>query len=566
MTRILLFLLFSHAWAFGQAPRWSIHTHPGLIAGLSHEDFLGRKMSPLEIPALLQDPVFVRRLESFLDLCVEKGIEEVIVDGIQPELAGMYFRSPLLETHGWKVLFDVFEVLREKANQRRLRVGIGFSELGIHSRGLYERDYGLDKVKPLAVSELEPVLDDLVERYGLHSVTEEEFPSSWFLPLRQWAEGRGIRYVHRAHTDDIVSFAAAGERTTALVVYSGAQALSTRDYFPVVFAGQENGVVNGSLPLLMPGHARFVETSAWFSGPLFLENLVLFRTIDSAPEEFSFRAGPKDLEALSLRLRRRVNELVAAHDPAAPVLNLVVLGKPAERLDAGQVGWLQLVANLEPILLGAGAAGLRTVMTEKPVSEAAAYYVYLAGPHPEDWMGAENFLRGVEDKPVIVQLGAPLSENLLWRVMSYLEIREAHWQQEKLPTTGTYLNQRLAFQGIDLYEGNVPAGYLDFKTQPQQVLMRAETKLIPLIYRHPRSPIYFVNGNVLHREMAFPVSQLLSNGRGLQKPAVCFIAVGKKTAFWALQDTEVDWIHPGTGLRLVLEMKKNGFHIETSNQ
>jgi hypothetical protein len=61
--------------------------------------------------------------------------------------------------------------------------------------------------------------------------------------------------------------------------------------------------------------------------------------------------------------------------------------------------------------------------------------------------------------------------------------------------------------------------------------------------------------------MAFPLSRLLTNGKAFQKPAACLISMGKKTAFWALHDTEVDWINPRTGAGVLLEMKEQGFYV-----
>ena len=563
--RVRVFLWLLPLWALSvpsslPSPRWSIHTHPGLLAGLKHKDFLSHNTSPLDIVTLLEKQSFTHEIESFLDLCLKKGISEVIVDGVQPELAGIYFRSPYLEHLGWKPLYDVLELLRRKAGPRNIEVGISLSELGVHARGFYGRDptlqHPLDGVKKLTEPDLRPFLSELVERYPLHSVTEEEFPPSWFPHLQELSRKHGFRYIHRAHTDDIVTLASAGQRSTPLEAYSGIKVLSSRDYSPLVSREEENSVINGLLPLIVPGHRRLVETSPWFSGRLFMENLILFRALDTAPEEVTLLMGPGDLLALSPDILRRASGLHNAFNPKARLLNLVVSGKPRQRLDPGHVAWLHLVANLEPILLGAQAAGLRPALTAAPLPEAAAYYVYLAGPTGADWIQLERILTNMEGKPVILQLGAPVSEDLVWRILRFLGVSGGAWRQAALPGSGFYRTQKVAFQGIDLYQGNLPTGYLDFQAQPQSTLMTDLTR-VPMIYRHPDVPQrFFINGNLLNREMAFPISQLLADAKGLQKPATCLIGVGKRTAFWALQDTEVDWVHPETGIRLVLEMKK----------
>lgn len=548
----------------GQALQWSIHVHPGLLAGLSREEMAAKRVSPLVIPERLRDPHFPERLDLFLDLCLKNGISEVVVDGIQPELKGIYFRSEIMEKQGWKPLFDLLELLRDRAAAKNIGLGVSLTEVGIHARGLYEGEPGLEleQVQKMSASDLEPFLAALIAKYRLRSISEEEFPSSWFPLVQALGDRHGFRYLHRANTDDIVSLAGVGERTTPLEAYAPLQILGSRDYFPLLAPGHENGVVNGSLPLLFPGSRKTIETSPWFSGWLFMQNAAAFRALQFGPDQISLLAGPQELEALDGAFFQRVRELRAAWDPSIPELNLVVAGKPQDRLDAGHVGWLQLVANLEPILLGAGAAGMRPVVSGKPRPGAAAYYIYLAGPGGEEWIELERFLAERKDTPVIVQMGSAVSEQLLWRILGFLGISGGEWKRGTLPALASYRSQTVAFQGPDLYQGNVATGWLDFPIKPQSLLM-ADSSLTPLIHRHPEiAGRFFVNGNLLHREMAFPISQLLTDGKGLQRPAACFIAVGKKTAFWALRDTEVDWVDPRTGARLVLAMKKNGFHLE----
>lgn len=543
------------------SPRWSVRTHPGLIAGLKHADYVHERISPADIPPLLEKPEFSNQIDAFLDLCVQKGISEVIVDALQPELAGIYFRSEILERLGWKPLPDVFGLLRSKAASRTIEIGMSLSELGIQARGFYSDEYPLDKLQPLQRSDFEPFIGELVEQYGIASVTEEEFPASWLGPFQEASERRQLRYIHRGNTDDIVAFAGVGQRTTPIKAYNRLKILSSRDYYPLAFPGQESGMANGSLQLLFSIQGE-VEASPWFSGQRFLENALRFRALQFAPDEFVLLVGPDELAAVSPDLLRNVDEFHERHDSSRPILNIVIKGEPKERLDPGHIGWLQSVSNLEPILLGAGAAGFRTLLSATPLGEAAAYYVYLAGPSVTEWIELERKLAGVEKKPVVLQFGSAPSEDVFWRVMGFLEIKEGKWNQGILPTAGMFRNQKVNFQGLDLYEGNIPTGYVRFKPDLRSILM-VDPGFVPLIYQHPKiATRFFINGNLLHREMAFPVSQLLTDGRGLQNPSTCFIAVGKKTAFWALEDTHVDWINPQTGENVVLEMKGNGFYVK----
>lgn len=543
------------------SPRWSVRTHPGLIAGLKHADYVSERISPADVPPLVEKPEFSNQIDTFLDLCVQKGISEVIIDALQPELGGIYFRSEILERFGWKPLPDVFDLLRPKAASRNIKIGISLSELGIHARGFYSDEYPLDKLQALQDSDFEPFLGELVQKYGIASVSEEEFPASWLRPFQDASEKHQLRYIHRANTDDVVAFTGVGQRTTPIKAYNGLRILSSRDYHPLTFPGQESGMANGSLPLLFATKGE-VEASPWFSGRRFMENALLFRAVQWAPEEFVLLVGPDELASVSPELLRNVSEFNGMHDPSRPLLNIVIKGEPKERLDSGHIGWLQSVSNLEPILLGAGAAGFRTILSVTPLREAAAYYVYLAGPSVTEWIELERNLSGVEKKPVLLQFGSAPSEDVFWRVMGFLEIKEGEWNQGILPAAGMFRNQKVNFQGLDLYQGHVPSGYVRFKPDLRAILM-VDPGFVPLIYQHPKiATLFFINGNLLHREMAFPISQLLTDGRGLQKPSTCFIAVGKKTAFWALEETHVDWINPQTGENVVLEMKENGFYVQ----
>jgi hypothetical protein len=202
-------------------------------------------------------------------------------------------------------------------------------------------------------------------------------------------------------------------------------------------------------------------------------------------------------------------------------------------------------------------------MTDRVLPEARAYYAYVAGNARTEWRECEAALeqrdRGI---PVFVQLGSEPQGALLDDLIRFLGLHSAGWHSGILPPVGVYRGRQITFKGPDLYDGHVPAGYLQLGVDPPQVVM-ADASGSPLIVSSRSRPDrFFVNSNLIHRDVAFPVSHLLTSGRGLQRPASCFIAVGKKTAFWALADTEVEWIHPQTGRRLVLEMKEGGFHVE----
>ncbi len=559
---LLIATLWLASTGFGAPLRWAVRTHPGMMAGLPYQDYLKGTISSDQILEAVQSPDYPDKVRQFLDLCQSKLMNVVIVDGFQPELPGIYFHSDLLEKQGWKPLYDVLGLVAKEASARGLKVGVDLTEWGIHARGLYEDEYGLDKVKASTAQDLQAVLQDLSKRYGISVVTEEEFSPAWIKAAAAAGRQVGFEYVHRGNTDDIVGFTGVGERTTPLQVYPAASVLSSEDYRFLAEPGQENGVINGSFPLIFPGHPRAVEASPWFEGATFLANTVLFRSITSDPDLIALRIGLEGLRDWDVNVEARAAHLRELWDPKAPVMNLVVLGGPPRGMDAAHAAWLQLVPNLAPVLLGCYAAGMRPLLTGTPLSDAAAYYVYLAGPSEEQWTRVEPVLAAAETKPVIVQLGAAVPPALLRRVMAFLGVPKAEWHSGKLPGKGMYKEQEIPFWGPDFYGARVPTGYVTFMPQLDDLLM-ADRALNPMIYRNPQSPKrFFVNGTVLDRQMGFPISQLLTDGRGLQKPAVCLIALGKSVAFWALQTGEVDWINPRTDDHLVIEMKANAFFVE----
>jgi len=560
---ILSLVLFSSLSLRAEPPRWAVRVHPAVLAGIDYADMESGRVSPAEVVTKLKAPDFGSQLVSFLDLCRRQGISEIILDGVQPELKGIYFRSPELEKLGWVVLADVLGQLRAEAAKRDLKAGLSLSELGIHSRGLYEQEYGLQAVKELSLTGLESVFRDLSGTYSVSSVTEEEFPALWFQPLVNLSRLLNFTYVHRVSADDIVTLATGAQKTTPLNAFPQSLVLSTHDVDRLLAPGVEAAVTNGSLPLLLSPERAAVDVSDLHFGRLFLEGAILFRAVQAAPEAFTLEASRDTLVRLTPGLLRRASDLVGQHDDSAPLLNLVVLGTPRARLDPGQIAWLQLSANLEPLALAFGAAGYQVRMTNRILPDARAYYVYVAGDAREEWGVCQAVLeqRGRE-VPVFVQLGSEPQRGLLDDLSRFLGFRSATWVKGIIPPIGLYKGRQVTYKGPDLYDGHVPAGYLQLGVDSAQILL-ADGSHNALIAVSPSVPNrFFVNSNLIHREVAYPLSQLLTSGRALQRPAPCFIAVGKKTAFWALADTEVEWVHPGTGERLVLEMKQGGFHVE----
>ncbi|RPI28288.1 MAG: hypothetical protein EHM61_05700 [Acidobacteria bacterium] len=558
---VLVFVLSCHLSA--EPPRWSVRVHPVVLAGLDYADLERGRISPEELVQKLKAPDFGNQVGTFLDLARRHGISTVVVDGIQPEMKGIYFRSEELERLGWVVLANVLQVVKAEAAQRNLQLGVNLSDLGIHARGLYDQEFGLDQVKKLSVAGLEPLCQGLFRAYALASLEEEEFPAAWFDPLVKLRQSLGFRYIHRASADDIVSLTSGGQRTTPLEAFPSSLTLSTSDAFPMLAPGTESAATNGSLPLMLQSEGCAIEVSDRYRGRLFMEGALLFRALQAAPGEITLNASRETLGRMSPALTQRAAELIGQHDSAAPVLDLVVLGKPKARLDAGYVAWLQLAANLEPLSLAFGAAGFRVKMTSRVQPDARAYYVYLAGDALQDWNDCQSALQALDrETPVFVQLGSEPQQDVQDALSRFLGFRSTAWVKGIVPPVGLYRGRQVNVKGPDLYGGNIPGGYLQMTVDGPQILM-ADLSRTPLVVASPRFPSrFFVNSNLIHRDMAFPISHLLASGRGLQRPAACFIAVGKKTAFWALADTEVEWVHPRTGARLVLEMKEGGFHVE----
>jgi hypothetical protein len=253
--------------------------------------------------------------------------------------------------------------------------------------------------------------------------------------------------------------------------------------------------------------------------------------------------------------------LADSYDSASPRLDLVVLGDPAGRLDPGHVAWLQLASNLEPIFLLSGAAGYRVSLAGEIRPDAQAYYVYLAGNAVEKWQKAEAALeKTLADKPIFVQFGSAPTAELLRETSRFLGLPPAEWTAGIPSPVGAYRGATLNFKGVDLYGGRVQTGYLRFQARGSSAPVQDPAGL-PLIWANPDAPRrFFVNSNLIHRDVAYPLSNLITSGRGLQAPAACFISVGSKSVFWALEDTSLDWVHPRTGERISLEMKRYGFY------
>ena len=469
-------------------PRFSIRTHPGLLAGLTWQDFRQGGFTRADLLDRLRSSEFSVQVEAFLKRCRDRGITEVIVDGVQPELGGIYFRSDHLEARGWKRLTDVFALLAEQTTQHGLRLGINLSELGVHSRGFFQDQPVLRRIMPLEAGDLEPLVVEMRNRYGLVSLTAEEFPVSWFCPLTQIVEKLGLRYVHRGNSDDIITFAGANPRSTPIQAYPCISFLSTRDYRHLTSPQEPNGVVNGSLPLLINGPKRMVETTSWYSGTRFMRNLLRFRAVQAAPEEVTLWMGHKELKQLPLDLIHDVSRMRTLHDPSLPLLNLLVLGSPRKGLDSGHQAWLHLVANLEPILMAVQAAAMRPVLSQRPLSGMAGYYLYLAAPSLIEWSEAERQLDGETSKPILIQFGAEARPEVQRRILRFLEIEEGDWQSGSVPDPGLYRGKKVPVQGMDFYGGKVATGSIHFSPDIKDVLM-VDASQQPILYRSPKNRI-----------------------------------------------------------------------------
>lgn len=540
---------------------WAVRVHPGVLIGLTQADLAPSGLAPDEVVERLRRDDVQTRVGDFVALCVRKGVSEILMEGVQPELKGIYFRSPRLEQLGWVPLVDALAVLQEQAGKRGVKIGLVLSELGVHARGLYGADFGLDGVTKLDLTGLETVSRGLKTQYQLSSILEGDFPAAWIAPFERLATQLGFRYIRSSSADDLVNLTEEGQRTTPLAAFPKSLTLATRDESPLISAEASSAVTNGSLPLAVPSEKPpAIELTARSSGWLFLEGGAFFRAAQAAPDSIIWSADREVLERITPALLTRAQALADGYDGNAPRLDLVALAHPAGRLDAGQQAWLQLASNLEPIFLFAGAAGYRVSLTGEIRPDARAYYIYLAGNAVEKWKQAEATLGTIADRPVFVQFGSAPTPEMLRAVSQFLGLPQAEWEAGIPPPVGVFRGRQLVFKGIDLYGGRIQTGFLRFQAPASSAPVRDSAGL-PLIWMDPKAPLrFFVNSNLIGRDVAYPLSNLITSGRALQAPAACFISVGAKSVFWALGDTSVDWINPRTGDRISLDMKTYGFY------
>jgi hypothetical protein len=543
--------------------RWVARAHPGMLAGLTDADLTPSGLSPDEVVERVRAPEFEGQVADFVDVCVKKGVTQIIMDGFQPELRGIYFRSPELEKLGWVPLADALGVLQAEASKRGLGVGLNLSEAAVHARGLYGADFGLDQVKRLSADGLASLARGLRQRYQLAAVFERDFPADWIALFERLASDLGIQYLRGVSADDIVSLCGEEQKTTPIRAFPQSLTLVVSDQFPLITEEVSNAVTNGSLALtLASNQPPAIELTDSPSGWLFLEGGALFRAAQSAPDQMIWAVDRDSLERITPPFLARIRALADSREASLPMMDVVVLGNPAGRLDPARVAWLQLASNLEPIMLGFSAAGYRVALSDEARPQAQAYYVYLAGDSIEQWKRTEEALSKSADKPVFVQFGSAPAAELLEAVSRFLDLPPSQWTAGLPSPVGVYKGRQFTYKGVDLYRGRVPTGQLAFQAGSPHGLV-SDLAGLPLIWANPKAPgRLFVNSNLIHRDVAYPLSNLITSGRALQAPAPCFISVGVKTVFWALADTDVEWVHPRTGKSVSLEMKRYGFYAE----
>jgi hypothetical protein len=404
--------------------------------------------------------------------------------------------------------------------------------------------------EPLSANEIEYLCSYLLQTTELDSISARGFPPEWVAAAQKACEAAGRRFF-------------AGDYDALQRAESGAAALL--DLGPEGMAQNELalGVARRDPFMLWAGltarrdQGRGPLADAWGSLKE-VEAALLYRTVLSAPQGLYLDLPPSVFEDLDAGLIERLKR-VAAQRRARPVCNVVVMGDSTP-------------SNLTAIVNGITAAGYDIVMGPRPKSPAAinAYYIIVTPasdgsmPDPTSGLPEGVFNLGV---PLVLQVcgvipdvGVSQSWDAVRRSFGLTNLPFA--ALDKGPARVTYAGQEVpcAADSRGVWGPKVTAAHLSQAVvlaqgtaSVDETVAAPETEETPSAEsadaaRAPRDRDVvtiaefsygaagrnvLIAGRELQPEMAFPISNVLSSGLGLQAPTRVLVSVGSPVALYS---------------------------------
>ncbi len=460
-------------------------------------------------------------VEDFVNSCYDKRYSIILFNAMPWDY---YFQSPTLQSLGWEYGGDLLSLLIQNAHEKGVKVYVDIQTLAWKLRD----NYGNPGRTP-TTEDVVQIVEELID-YGVDGISEEMFPSEWMAAVYEKCNDYGIPYIHKHIPYDVAWFN--GEESTVFDAYANCSILMTEDYY-----------MNDDLARweMAAGFAFPFEKKLWIKscpddwalGSIEnMENVLAFRAVEYNPE-YVF-AMIYDKETFENFEPSEIGDMVEnfTYDDNKPILNVVIyLTHEKEDMDA----WQLFDISYSAIANAAEASGYRVFITDKPLEDASAYYVYTRGRMnttlhlPPSILSLFN-----QSKPVFFEVAYDLPRGDEWStVRGYLGINQNEF--ETLFGTTRIL---ATYEGTSYYHLSND-WYLFNSIESQnvygEVLSSGKVHGKEYAFIIKNGNFVFINGAGLDGETSYPISNILNDA--LQQPFQGVASVGKTSIFYAYEDT-----------------------------
>lgn len=496
---------------------------------------------------------------AFVDWARQKGFGAVGLYAVEPtgepdQVATFYFpdvefpSGKTLSQYGYEPGPDRLGALVRAARSAGIGTQVDLTRLAMSlpDSPLVDRPFAGE---PLSADEIEYLCSYLLQTTELDSISARGFPAEWVAAAQKACDAAGRRFF-------------AGDFSTLRRAESGAASLL--DLGPESMARNELalGVARRDPYMLWAGataerdQGRGPLADAWGSLRE-VEAALLYRTVLSAPQGLYLDLPPSVVEDLDAGLVERLKR-IAAQRRARPVCNVVVVGDSTPE-------------NLTAVVNGITAAGYDIVMGPRPKSPASidAYYIVVTAspdgslPDPTSGMPEGVFNLG---KPVVLQVGGAIPDvgvSQSWDAvrrsfgltnLPFEPLAEGPAQvtyaDQGVPcaarskgawgarVTDAHLSQAVVLaRGVaDVEDGSEPPEGAPDGEAPTDAAGPSRARDVVVMaefsYGTTGRNVLIAGGELLP-EMAFPISNVLSSGLGLQGPTRVLVSVGSPVALYS---------------------------------
>ena len=462
-------------------------------------------------------------VENFVNACYEKGYDAILINVMPWKY---YFESPTLENLGWEFGGDLLKPLIQEAHSKGIKVFADVQTLAWKVR----EDYNNPGRKPTKEDVANIVLE-LIE-YGVDGISEELFPAEWMEEVYMICNEHNVTYIHKHIPFDVVFFYF--DESTAFEAYSNCNIIMTEDYY-----------MNDDLARneMSAGFCNSLNKELWIKscpedwalGSINdMENVLAMRALQYNPNYiFAMIYEKEDFEEFEPHIMEEIIDNFS-YAEKEKVLNVIVyIGDEKEDLDA----WELFDINYAFIANSAGASGYKVYITNEPMKNADAYFIYTRG-RVNDTLHLPSSILSLfnqSNKLVFLEVANDLPNDEEWR-----EIRKKFGIDESKEFWSIFGMKRIKakYNGIEYYHLS-NEWYLFNNIEPEDVkgnvLSYGEINGTTYAFIIKKDNFIFINGAGLDAQVSFPISNLLNDA--LQSPFDGVCSVAKTSCFYAYNDS-----------------------------